>query len=232
MNFPAKYQMTRNLALLYSATVLLLAASSFFSNELGNLFLRPISIPILFLLYVSMAKRLLLNYVLALTTVGISNIFMIWNTEASIFYTILFFTMFRIFTIIIIFKNINIIRPFACLLASLPFLCGFLYLISLTAEGLGANIYLAVFNAVFISLLVGIALAKYIFDENIENTWLLISLLFLAVNNVIFVLDNYFFYNEFFKPIGIILFGIGQYGFLRYVVLTQKSDDDRFAHQG
>ncbi len=112
----SKYSASDKLTYLYVFTVLLFAIFSLASFQAAVQVMKFLTIPILFLLYAFSARPLLLNYVFALIALYISNCLMNFQSELSVFVSLIFYTIFRIFVVIIIFKNIKKIRALAWLL--------------------------------------------------------------------------------------------------------------------
>lgn len=184
-------------------------------SRLGGLLL-------IFLIYLLQSLRRNRLYLLSLFFSLMSILLLFFKTEEGVLYATLFFLVFEILTITIVFNYSKKISFIPIALGFLPFLSICFYLIFLTYSSLGINYLPSILNAFIISFLGGLAVSNYVIEEdNMKNSFLLISTLLFTMLIFVFMIEKYYLSVQVFKPIRTICFFGGHYLFMRYVLLAE-----------
>ncbi|MDP2159292.1 MAG: lysoplasmalogenase family protein [Flavobacterium sp.] len=214
------------LTYLYVLVAIVLAIGVTVENKFAISFTRPTLLPILILIYWFSSKKRDVYYLVALIFAAISNIVLMFEADQFLLYAVLFFLFFRFLTFILVIKYTIKIRLLPIMLGTMPFLAILFYCILLTEMNLGDNFFPSVFNAILISMMAGIAVSNYYFEEDLKNTLLLISTILFTVLIFVFVIENFYMEILVFQTIRTICFSIGHYLFFKYIILAEKSNND------
>ena len=181
--------------------------------------------PILIILYWGTSSVRNPFYLVALFFAFIANILFIYREDFD--YIILgatSFLVFRIITIYLIMKTIKIKRYFPVIIGSLPFVFIYFYLTCLTIDELGDGLLIYTVQVVFMSYLGGLSVGSYMINDNRKNYWLLISTLLFTVNQILLVLKFFYLSVIIFQPISMALYCFAQYGFYKFVILSEEKN--------
>ena len=136
-----------------------------------------------------------------------TNLLFIPNSQESLYYGVISFTIHRIFLVILIFRIIKIKDYIPFFLATLPL--GFIFFYLFLASDVPQNsYYLIVFHNLVAAILGGIAISNYIMSDTKQNSLLLICvLLFLGLQLVIYI-EKYYLaesHSLFLRPLAMTL---------------------------
>lgn len=213
------------------ANVLLLAffvvsfieiSAEYFEDKLIIWMTKPLILPILILYYLKRSKKISMFFVAALLFSWIANLMFIQDTFQFIFYGVLFFLIYRILVIYIIINKVKMPNSFPLILGSIPFVFLYVIVTLYSYNTLGDNLYLFLIQGVFTIFLGGFSLGNYIMVSNRPNSLLLISTMFMAFNQFIFLLKYYYSEPNRLQAIAMILFVFGQFLLTRYMFHTEK----------
>ncbi|MFV8341916.1 hypothetical protein [Flavobacterium sp. XS2P39] len=113
------------------------------------------------------------------------------------------------------------------LIAIVPFLFVFFYLLSIT-EGLTSKSYgILILQNILISILGGISLSDYVMNDSKKNPWLLIFGLFSVMQYFIVFIEKYYLSNlapTVFRPLAMLLNITVYYAFYRFVIDVENSN--------
>ena len=227
-----KETIIKSLTICYFVIAFLEVIAEYMVNRPIICALKPIIPLVLIVLYYIESDNKNILFIVAILLSLITNILFIPNTPTYLFYGVLVFTLHRIFIIYLIFLFQKIKDFIPLIIATAPFLLIFFYLFSETPEIPANSIYILIFQNLLISLFAGIALSSYFMNDNKQNSVLLISaLLFVMLQFVVFV-EKYFLVNEFeelFRPLAMSLNALAFFAFYKYVVIAEKSNNNRLA---
>lgn len=227
-----KETIIKSLTICYFVIAFLEVIAEYMVNRPIICALKPIIPLVLIVLYYIESDNKNILFIVAILLSLITNILFIPNTPTYLFYGVLVFTLHRIFIIYLIFLFQKIKDFIPLIIATAPFLLIFFYLFSETPEIPANSIYILIFQNLLISLFAGIALSSYFMNDNKQNSVLLISaLLFVMLQFVVFV-EKYFLVNEFeelFRPLAMTLNALAFFAFYKYVVIAEKSNNNRLA---
>ena len=154
----------------------------------------------------------------------LTNLLFIPNTEKSLFYGVIAYTIHRIFLLILIFKIIKIKDYIPFILATIPL--GFIFFYLFTAADIPENTYyLAFFHNVLAAFLGGTAISSYVMNDSKENSLLMISvLLFLGLQLVIYIEKYYLVesHTVMLRPLAMSLNFMAFYVFYKFVIISQN----------
>lgn len=184
---------------------------------------KPLILPLLMLYYLKCSKRTNHFYLMALVSGWVANLLFIQSDFAYIFYGVLFFLVYRILIIYIIANKVKMPNSIPLLLGSMPFVFLYAIVTLYTYSTLGSSVYLFLIQGVFTIFLGGFSLGNYIMISNNPNRMLLVSTMFMTLNQFIFLLK--FYYNEVnvLQAIAMILFVFGQFLLTKYMFHIEKS---------
>ena len=158
----------------------------------------------------------------------ITNLLFIPNSQESLYYGVISFTIHRIFLVILIFKIIKIKDYIPFFLATLPLGFIFFYLF-LESDVPQNSYYLIVFHNLMAAILGGIAISNYIMSDTKQNSLLLICvLLFLGLQLVIYI-EKYYLaesHSLFLRPLAMTLNIFAFYAFYKFVISSEKLNYD------
>lgn len=152
----------------------------------------------------------------------------IFILSESVFFLILGLSGIIIHRILLIFYSIklNKIKDFVpILIAVIPFIFIFSYLLSISDEIPKGSYYPLVVQNILVSILAGIILSNYYMNENSYSPWLTIfGLLSIALYFTVFI-EKCFLSNlppTYFRPLGMILYATSYYAFYKFVIDTER----------
>jgi hypothetical protein len=183
---------------------------------------KPFIILILIFIYWNTSNKLNLIYVIALIFSWIANIFFISNLYESIFIGAILFFFYRIMTIYIVLRQIKLPSVFPTVVGCVPFLFIYMYFVNLTYITIGEGLVVFVIQCILISFLGGLSVGNYILSASRANALLLLSTLFFAITQFIFVIRLYYTDVNIFQPIAMALFAIAQYLFYKFLLLAEE----------
>jgi hypothetical protein len=215
-----------------TASVLLLAffivslfeiTAEFYENKLLIWMSKPLILPILIFYYSKRSKKGSAFFIVALFCSWIANLMFIENTFQFIFYGVIFFLIYRILVIYIIVNKVKMPNSLPLVLGSIPFVFLYAIVTLYTYSTLGDNVYLFLLQGVFTIFLGGFSLGNYIMISSRANSLLLISTMFMAFNQFIFLLKYYYDEVNLLQAVAMLLFILGQFLLTRYMFYTEKT---------
>lgn len=136
------------------------------------------------------------------------------------------FSIHRILILIFIIRLLKVKDYFALLLATIPTLLIFFHLLGISEEMSKIEFYLLILHNILISILAGIALCNFIMQTNYNTSWLLICVLFFVMLQFIVFIEKFYLNLMIFRPIAMILNVLAFYSFYKFVIITEKSNND------
>lgn len=185
-------------------------------------FLKPLLVPILCFIYISVSVRVDYNYLTALLFGWLTNIFFIFPDKVSVQIATTFFILSRILILYIVFKDFKQRNLFALVLGSIPFISIFCYLLFLSIPQINLTFYVFFTESVVMSVMSGYAMSKYILKPSKTNYYLLASCVSFSLLQCIYLIRNYYINIEIFKPMLAMFYCFGQYTFLQFMLLNDE----------
>lgn len=220
-------EMTRDKKIEVCLTVLFFVVSfveivaEYFESTLIVYITKPMILLILGILYWKTSPKINNIYIAALLFSWIANLFFISADFSYIFIGALLFGVHRILTIYIVIKHIKLPGIFPIVVGCVPFFFIYMYLVNLTHEDIKEGLYIFIAQCILISFLGGLSVGNYVLRSSRASTMLLMSTLFFAISQFIFVIRLYYAELNIFQPMLMALFVIGQYMFYKFLILAE-----------
>lgn len=200
---------------------ILLTILVLFEHLFLEYFFKSVSLIFLALLYYKNSNEKSLLYLATLLFATLSNLFFISDDIDTLTLGMLAYLIYRILTIIIVYKSTNKFYLVSMLLGAVLFMTPLLYFIILNQDSFGQSLVPAVINVFLISTIGGLSVSNYLMEEGEKNTWLLISTILFAFLAVIFVIQKYYMYVQILDSLRVIVFMGAHYIFYRYLLLSE-----------
>ena len=155
----------------------------------------------------------------------LTNIFFVPKNAESLFYGVIAYTIHRIFLLILIFRIVKIKDYIPFLLATLPL--GFIFFYLFAASDVPDNsYYLIFFHNLIAAVLGGVAISSYVMNDNKQNSYLLISVLFFLGLQLVIYIEKYYLvesYSYILRPLAMTLNILAFYVFYKFVIISEKN---------
>ena len=202
---------------LFFGITLILIFAEYLKMQQLVLYVKPLLIPSLVALYFSKTVKICPYYLVALFFAFVSNIFFLFSDPRLLLYGIIAFLFYRITSILSVLKNGDRVALLPLLLATIPFLFMFSYLIDSMVSPDYSGFYVTIVNDIIIAIFCGLGLSNYIMNDNQQNSWLLISTLLFAFLAILFMFDNFYLSFQIFKPLSALVFSLAHFAFLKFM---------------
>jgi uncharacterized membrane protein YhhN len=184
---------------------------------------KPFIMPLLIGYYLKRSKKISLLFIAALLFSWVANLLFIQNTFQFIVYGVAFFAVYRILVIYIIVDKVKMPSLIPLVIGSIPFIFIYVSVTLFTYNALGDGVYLFLLQGIFTIFLGGFSLGNYIMVSNKPNSLLLISTMFMAFNQFVFLLKLYYHQVNILQAFAMILFVLGQFLLTMYMFHTEKN---------
>lgn len=162
----------------------------------------------------------------------ITNVFFIYNTEAMLFLGLIAFFIHRLLMIYYIMKLTKLKDCIPLLIAMIPFMFFFFYLLSITSDLTMRSYGILIIQNILISIIAGITLSDYVMSNGKkESTWLFIFGLLSVTQYFIVFIEKYYLSDLSpisFRPLAMILNTTVYYAFYKYVIVTERLSNKLF----
>lgn len=163
----------------------------------------------------------------------ITNVFFIYNTEAMLFLGLIAFFIHRLLMIYYIMKLTKLKDCIPLLIAMIPFMFFFFYLLSVTSDLTMRSYGILIIQNILISIIAGITLSDYVMSNGKkESTWLFIFGLLSVTQYFIVFIEKYYLSDLSpisFRPLAMILNTAVYYAFYKYVIVTERLSNKLFS---
>jgi len=228
-NFSQKSHPEKIIFVLYYIVATIEVIIESFSNKPLLFVFKPL-IPILLLaLYWVTSQKKDSFFFVAVALALITDVFFIPNTERMLFFGLLFFFINRILIIYYIVKLIKIKDYIPLIIAMIPFLFIFFYLLFISSEITSRTYYIVIIQNILISILAGIILSHYMMFSNKNATWLFIFGLLSVTQYFIVFLEKYYLSGvspAIFRPLAMVLNTGVYFSFYKFVVANEKLNNN------
>ena len=210
------------LTILYFAVIVVFSILNLKPYPILEFIIGSIRIPILIALYFIASKVKSTLYFSALILFFFAYLFFREGTLIDDFFGAIMSLIYRLLIFIIVYKSINNKNWLAILLASIPYFFLYLYLLLLIEKEIKIDFYLWMLNGFLTAFIGGMATFNFLFQDKIRLYWLLISAILFTIQIGGFLINKYYFPDEVLKKTTIILYGISNFTFYKFVVLHEK----------
>jgi hypothetical protein len=213
---------------LYFAVAAVEISAELFSYKPIIFVFKPLISLLLMLLYWNSSTQRNILFLLVIFFSLITNVFFIPNTEKMLFIGLLAFSIHRILAIYYLIKLTKIKDSIPLLIATIPFLFFFFYLLSVSDEIEESRYFVLVVQNILVSILGGITISDYMMNYNRKKPWLLIfGILSVTLYFIVFI-EKYYLSDlspVIFRPLAMILNTAVYYTFYKFVIETERSND-------
>ena len=227
MNVKNRYILVNALIIVYFINAVVEVISEYTSCQATIYITKPLIPLFLMVLYFYNSTKKGILFFVIMSFSLITNLLFIPNSQESLFYGVISFTIHRIFLLILIFKIIKIKDYIPFVLATIPLAFIFFYLFA--ASDVPENsYYLIIFHNIMAAVLGGLAISNYVMNDNKRNSLLLISvLLFLGLQLVVYIEKYYLVESHSFllRPLAMTLNIMAFYTFYKFVLVSEKLDN-------
>ena len=217
-----KNKTVSQLTLLYILVVVTFSFLNLKSFPVLEFLLGSIRIPILILMYYLASKVKSTLYFSALILFFFAYLFFRENTPFFNFIGAVISLAYRILIFIIVYKSIENKNWLAIILASIPYFFIYLYALLLIEKEVKMDFYPWVLNGFLTSFIGGMATFNFLFQDKKRLYWLFISAILFVIQIGVFLINKYYFPDEILRMLTIILFGISNFTFYKFVLLQEE----------
>jgi hypothetical protein len=217
-----KNKTVSQLTILYILVVVTFSFLNLKSFPTLDFLLGSIRIPILILMYYLASKTKSTLYFSALILFFFAYLFFRENTPFFNFIGAIISLAYRILIFIIVYKSIENKNWLAIVLASIPFFFIYLYALLLIEKEVKMDFYPWVINGFLTSFIGGMAAFNFLFQDKKRLYWLIISAILFVIQIGVFLINKYYFPDEILRMLTIILFGISNFTFYKFVLLQEE----------
>jgi hypothetical protein len=214
---------------LYFAVATVEVIIEFFSYKPLLFVFKPLIPAMLMVLYLNTSNRRNLIFFGIMLFSLITDVFFISNTESMLFLGLIAFFIHRLLIINFIAKAIKLKDYIPLLIAMIPFLFIFFYLLSISSEITTRAYYIVIIQNILISILAGIILSHYMMLYNKKDTWLFIFGLLSVTQYFIVFIEKYYLAGlspTIFRPLAMILNTAVYYAFYKFVMAIERLNDN------
>ena len=217
-----KNKTVSQLTILYILVVVAFSFLDLKSFPIIDFLLGSIRIPILILMYFLASKNKSTLYFSALILFFFAYLFFRENNTIFDFIGAIISLAYRILIFIIVYKSIENKNWTAIILASVPFFFVYLYVLLLIEKEIKMDFYPWVINGFLTSFIGGMATFNFLFQNKKRLYWLFISAILFVIQIGVFLINKYYFPDEILRMLTIILFGISNFTFYKFVLLQEE----------
>jgi hypothetical protein len=222
-----KNNLAIGITVLYFAVATVEVTAELFAYKPVLFIFKPLISLLLMTLYWTTSNQKKILFFLTIFFSLTTNVFFIPNTEKALFIGIVALLIHRLLMIYYIIKLTKIKDYVPLLLATIPFLFIFFYLLTISTEIPRNSFFLLIIQNVLVSIIGGIALSDYVMNDNKKYTLLLIFGLLTVMLYFIVFIEKYYLANlspVIFRPIAMVLNVTVYYVFYRFVIETEDQN--------
>jgi hypothetical protein len=228
--FTKENNLEKLISVLFFSVVTVEVIAELFSYEPILFVFKPLISIVLMLLYWYASNQRNPLFFFAILFSLITNVFFIYDTETMLFLGLIAFFIHRLLMIYYIIKLIKLKDYIPLLLAMIPFMFFFFYLLSITSDLTTRSYGILIIQNILISIIAGIALSDYVMNNvKKDTTWLFIFGL-LSVTQYFIVFIEKYYLSEMspisFRPLAMILNASVYYAFYKFVMAIEKLNDN------
>lgn len=229
--FNKENNLKKIISVLFFTVVTVEVTAELFSYEPVLFIFKPLISIVLMLLYWNTSNQKNPLFFFAISFSLITNVFFIYDTETMLFLGLIAFFIHRLLMIHYIVKLIKLKDYIPLLLAMIPFMFFFFYLLSITSELTARSYGILIVQNILISIIAGITLSDYVMNNGKKNdtAWLLIFGLLSVTQYFIVFVEKYYLSDMSpisFRPLAMILNSSVYYAFYKFVMVIENLNDN------
>lgn len=194
---------------------------------------KPLISIVLILLYWKISNLRNTLFFLTIFFSLITNVFFIFDTERMLFLGLIAFFIHRLLMIFYLIKLIKLKDFIPMLIAMIPFVFYFFYLLSLTNELTRRSYGILIIQNILISIIAGITLSEYVMNNGKKDTtWFFIFGLLSITQYFIVFIEKYYLSDLSpisLRPLAMILNSAVYFTFYKFVIKTERLDINRLS---
>jgi hypothetical protein len=191
--------------------------------------LKPLVLIMLLLLYRYSSVQRVPLFFISILFLLIAKMFAIQNTEEMLFLGMIAFFLHRVVMIYYVFKLIKLKDYIPLLIAMVPFLFFFFYLLSLTNNISTRSYYGLIIQSILMSALASMTVSHFVMNDEKKDVWLLIFGLLSVTQYFMVFIDKFYLLDlslAIFRPLEVILTTSVCFAFYKFVITTEMSNDN------
>lgn len=220
----------KRIIIFYFAIAFIEITAELFSYKPFLFIFKPLTSVVLMLLYWNTSNRRNPLFFLIILFSLITNVFFIYDTERMMFLGLIAFFIHRLLMIFYIIKLIKLKDYIPMLLAMLPFVFFFFYLLSITSDLTTRSYGILIIQNILISIIAGITLSDYVMNNGKKDTtWLFIFGLLSITQYFIVFIEKYYLSDLSpisFRPLAMILNTTVYYAFYKFVMSIERLNNN------
>lgn len=223
------FSIEKTLMALYFLIGFIEVFSSVYFDDFIQYIIKPVLILLLSLMYWTNSKSRNSLFFINLLFLLIGRLYLIPNDYEFLFYALIAAFFHRIVEIYYISKLIKLKDLIPPILASIPFLFFFLYLVSLHEDVIIKSFVILIVQIVLISVLSGIILSHYVLTFDKKDVWLYIFGLMSLMQTFIIFIEKFYLSDlqlNILRPISLLLNTIICFSFYKFVIESENLNND------
>ena len=225
MDKSKKIAWTAIVTLIFVIIVIVELCAEYFANKQLVYIAKPLITVLVAVLYLINSSEKSSIFLLSLFFGLLSTILFIPNDPTSLLWGVSVFAVHRIFLIIFLIKLLQKTDYFPIIIASMPVLIIFSYLVTITADLDATTLIIFSVNNILIAFFSGIVVANYMMKDEDNNTWLLISsLMFIALQLIVYIEKFYLleFSPKILRPTAVLFLAMAMFTLVRGVLSQER----------
>ena len=220
-----KNKLSKSITLFYFVIAFIEVIAETYNDKSLVFIFKPLLSVIIMVLYWKISKKRDTLFFAVIFFALVTNVLFIPNTEKMLLAGLLTFLIHRLLMIYYITKLIKLKDFIPLLIAIIPFLFIFFYLLSISSGITTISYYVLIIQNILISIIGGIVLSNFMMDDKVKTPWFLIFGLLSVVQYFIVFLEKYYLSSlapVIFRPIAMILNIMVYYSFFRFVISLEN----------
>ncbi|MGO4822114.1 MULTISPECIES: hypothetical protein [unclassified Flavobacterium] len=230
MKFFSKETATEKvLILLFFLIGLIEVVTQIYAGSCIQYLIMPVQAVLLSVLYWSTSTEKKWLFFVTIFSLLVGRLYFIPNQQDLLFYALIALFFHRIAQIYYIVKLIKLKDFIPSVLASIPFLIFFLYLVSIPESALVKSYVILVVQIILISILSGIILSQYLSFYDKRSIWLFVFGIMSLVQTFIVLLEKFYFQDFLItslRPLSQFLNSVICFSFYKFVIAAEKLNND------
>lgn len=187
---------------------------------------KTLLVPVLIFIYLIQTRKPKYLYLIALIFAWIANALFLGKIEGVFSKSSACYLIYWMIITYIIIVNTSFPNYKVLVLAIIPFLFFYFYILELIYVNVFDDMFWYISNGIFMVFLAGYSLSLYVMDSNKTNTYLFMSVLMFVFVQLIIAIDHYYLPVKVFKPIAFLLYAAGQLILSKVILLFNEEQSE------
>ncbi len=208
---------------LYLVVVCIEVYGEYVRQETIIWFAKPLLMPLLLLVYVSMAGRVNWTLVTALGCAWVANLNFIIATHTQIGVGVFAFLVYRILVFAIVIKMFRWPGWLPVLIGALPVAFLFMGLVYPIADAGDGQVFVALGQGLLVSIFCGVCIAVWVMYPSKASSMLLVSTLLMASAAFFNQIKIFYISLPMLQPLGMFMYAIGQLLLVGFIIAAERN---------